>query len=176
MFWLQILTNFIKILREGQTPRQVAGGFALGAIIGLMPVFTLQGMALWFVIFVLDVNLSAAFLAVTLFSLVAYIFDPLFHQLGYLLLVDIDALKGLWAAMYNAPIAPLTRFNNTLVMGSFVAAIVLSFPIFFGMKKFVVAYRTTIGARIEKTRLYQVLSKNFLVVWYQKVRDFGGLS
>jgi len=44
MFWLQILSNFFKILRAGQTPRQVAGGFALGSIVGLSPSFTLQGL------------------------------------------------------------------------------------------------------------------------------------
>ena len=33
MFWLKLVTNFIKIPREGQTPAQVAGGIALGAIL-----------------------------------------------------------------------------------------------------------------------------------------------
>lgn len=173
MFWLNILTNFIKILREGQTPRQVAGGFALGSMVGLSPSLTLQGLAIWLVIFVLDVNLSAAFLAFTLFSLFAFLFDPLFHQLGYLLLVDVEALKGLWTALYNAPIAPLTRFNNTVVLGSFLSAFILAVPVYFGMKRFVVAYRLRIGSRIEQWKIYQVLSKNFLVRWYLKVRDLG---
>jgi len=173
MFWLNILTNFIKILREGQTPRQVAGGFALGSMVGLSPSLTLQGLAIWLVIFVLDVNLSSAFLAFTLFSLFAFLLDPLFHQLGYALLVDVEALKGLWTMLYNAPIAPLTRFNNTVVLGSFLSAFMLAIPVYFGMKRFVVAYRTTIGSRIEQWKIYQVLSKNFLVRWYLKVRDLG---
>ena len=29
MFWLQIVKKFIQILRAGQTPRQLAAGFAL---------------------------------------------------------------------------------------------------------------------------------------------------
>ncbi|MBI3577863.1 MAG: DUF2062 domain-containing protein, partial [Ignavibacteriales bacterium] len=58
----------MKILRAGQSPRQIAGGFALGAIVGLSPSFTLQGLIVWFIIFVLDVNLSAAFLSFTLFT------------------------------------------------------------------------------------------------------------
>ncbi len=176
MFWLQIVSNFIKILREGQTPNQVAGGFALGSVVGLVSGFTLQGLAVWFVIFVLDVNLSAAFLAFTLFSLIAWLLDPAFHQLGYLLLVDTEGLKALWTILYNAPIAPLTRFNNTIVLGSLVGALVLAFPVFSGMKRFVVAYRATIGKRIEQSKIYQVVSKNFLVKWYQRVRDLGGLS
>ncbi len=173
MFWLNILTNFIKILREGQTPRQVAGGFALGSIVGLSPTLTLQGLFLWLIILLLDVNLSAAILAFTLFSLFAYVFDPLFHHLGYFLLVDVESLKGLWTALYNAPIAPLTRFNNTVVLGSFLSAIILAFPVYVGMKKFVVAYRSTIGARIERWKIYQIISKNYLVRWYLKIRDMG---
>ncbi len=35
MFWLQLVSNVLKILRAGQTPRQIAGGFALGSIVGL---------------------------------------------------------------------------------------------------------------------------------------------
>ncbi len=173
MFWINILTNFIKILREGQTPRQVAGGFALGSMVGLSPTLTLQGLFIWLIILILDVNLSAAILAFTLFSLFAYIFDPIFHSLGYFLLVDVEALKGFWTTLYNAPIAPLTRFNNTVVLGGFLSAIVLAFPVYFGMKKFVIAYRSTVGARIERWKVYQVISKSFVVRWYLKIRDLG---
>jgi uncharacterized protein (TIGR03546 family) len=125
---------------------------------------------------VLDVNLSAAFLAFTIFALIAWILDPVFHQIGYFLLVDAETLKGMWTVLYNAPLAPLTRFYNTIVLGSLVGALVLVLPVYVGMKRFVVAYRKTIGARIERSKIYQVISKNFLVQWYQRVRDLGGLS
>jgi hypothetical protein len=101
MFWLKLVSNFIKILREGQTPAQVAGGFALGSILGLSPMLTLQGLLVWLVILVLDVNLSAATLSLLVFSLVAFIFDPVFHHLGYFLLVDVESLKGVWTTLYN---------------------------------------------------------------------------
>jgi uncharacterized protein (TIGR03546 family) len=175
MFWIQFITRFLKILRAGQTPKQIAGGFALGAIVGLSPVLTLQGIVVWLVIFVLDVNLSAAFFAFAFFSLFAYLFDPLFHSLGYLLLVDVSTLRGLWTTLYNAPIAPLSRFYNTVVLGSFITALVCSVPIYFGMKRFVVAYRTHIHARVEKWKIFQILERNSLVKWYVRVRDLGGL-
>ncbi|MEX2115341.1 MAG: TIGR03546 family protein [Bacteroidota bacterium] len=173
MFWLQILSNFIKVLSAGQTPRQVAAGFALGSLAGFSPVLTLQGILVWLIILTFDVNLSAALLAFTLFAFLGYVLDPLFHEFGYVLLVNVDSLRPLWTALYNAPLAPLTRFNNTLVLGSLVGALVLSPAVYFGMKKFVVAYRTHLGARIEKWKIYQVVSKSAFVRWYRRIRDWG---
>ena len=167
MFWLKILKDFIKILREGQTPVQIAGGFALGAIVGLSPVLTLQGIAIWLIILVINVNLSSAILAFTLFSLFAYIFDPLFHSFGYLLLTQIPSLKDFYTSLYNAPIAPLTRFNNTII---------LTIPIFFGMKTFVIQYRTHIGSKVEKWKIYQVIKQSKFIKMYTKIRDLGGLK
>jgi uncharacterized protein (TIGR03546 family) len=112
-------------------------------------------------------------LAFSLFSLFAFVFDPVFHHLGYILLVQTDALSGLWTALYNAPIAPLTRFNNTVVLGSLLTAVILSFPVYFSMSRFVIAYRTTLGARMEQWKIFQILSKNFIVRWYLKIRDLG---
>jgi uncharacterized protein (TIGR03546 family) len=173
MFWLQLVSNFVKILRAGQTPRQVAGGFMLGSLAGLSPVLTLQGLLLWVVILSLDVNLSAAFLAFTLFALIAFLLDPLFHELGYFLLVNMDGLRPFWTALYNAPLAPLTRFNNTLILGSLLGGLVTAPGVYFGMKKFVITYRTHLGSRVEQWKIYQLISKNFLVQWYQKIRDMG---
>jgi uncharacterized protein (TIGR03546 family) len=174
MFWLKIIRDLLKILREGENPAQVAWGAALGSIVGLSPSITLQGLAVWLLILVLNVNLGAVFLAFTLFSLVAWLLDPLFHLLGYTILVDITALRGIWTELYNAPIAPLTRFNNTVVMGSFVAALVMAFPVYLGMKRFVVSYRKHIGAKVEKWRIYQIVKRSVLVRWYERIRDLGG--
>ncbi|MGH2569151.1 MAG: TIGR03546 family protein [Bacteroidota bacterium] len=173
MFWLQLVSNFIKVLRAGQTPRQIAGGFALGSIVGLSPMFTLQGLAIWLIILLLNVNLSAAILSFTVFSLLAYLFDPAFHWLGYQLLVEVQGLQDLWTSLYNAPIAPLTRFNNTVVMGSLVAALAALPVTYFGMKQFVVVYRATLGAKIEQWKVYQIISKNVVVRWYNRIKNLG---
>ncbi len=173
MFWLKILKDFFAILREGQTPRQVAAGFMLGSMIGFSPMLTLQGAAVWLIILLFDVNLGAALLALTLCKLCAYVLDPVFHRLGYEILTNIDGLRPLWTMLYNAPVAPLTRFNNTVVMGSFVCALLLALPIYFGFKRLVIAYRKTIGARVEKMKIYQVIRHSSLVQWYLKLRDLG---
>lgn len=174
MFWLKFVKDILAIFREGQTPRQVAGGFMLGSIIGLSPAMTLQGIIVWLIILVLDVNIGAAVLALTFCSLCAYLFDPFFHWLGYQILVNIDGLRDFWTALYGMPVAPLTRFNNTVVMGSFVVALVLAVPIYFGFKHLVIAYRKNIGARIEKTGIYRALKKSSIVQLYMRIRDLKG--
>jgi uncharacterized protein (TIGR03546 family) len=136
-----------------------------------MPFFTLQGLLLWLVILVFDVNLSATLLAVTLFALFAYIVDPLLHTIGYFLLVDTSSLHGFWTSLYNAPIAPLTRFNNTVVLGSFVAGLLLLLPVYFGMRHFVVAYRTHLHTKVERLKIYQIISKSTLVKWYDRIKN-----
>lgn len=172
MIWLQFISKFLRVLREGQTPAQIAGGFALGAMVGIHPGLTLQMMFLWLVIFMLNVNMSAAFLGVSVFALMAYLFDPFFHSLGYLLLVnDVAWLQESYRWMFNAPIAPLTRFYNTVVMGSFATGFLLFLPAYFGIKKFVVFYRESFHQTVEQWKIYQIVSKSKLYNWYVTVRD-----
>jgi uncharacterized protein (TIGR03546 family) len=174
MFWLTLVRDLIKILRAGQSPWQVAGGFALGTILGLSPMLTLQGVVVWLVILVLNVNLTAALLGITLCTFIAWLLDPLFHWLGYQILVNIDMLQGFWTTLYNAPVAPLTRFNNTVVMGSFVFALAAFIPITWGMRRLLLAYRARLGSKVERWKVYQVLQRSALVRWYQRLRDLGG--
>ena len=174
MFWLKLLKNFLQVLQEGQTPNQIAWGFALGSIAGLSPHFTLQILFVWLIIFLLDINLSAAFLGATVFAIIAFLFDRIFHAFGFALLT-IDGLRGFYTTLYNAPIAPLTKFNNTVVMGSFIAAIILVIPVYFGMKIFVIKYRLHLHDKIVKWKIYQIIKRSTLYGFYEKVRSLGGL-
>jgi uncharacterized protein (TIGR03546 family) len=175
MFWFNFIKSFIKVLADGQTPKQIAWGFALGSIIGLSPMFTLQGLVIWLIILVLDVNLSAALVAVTCFKIIAYLFDPAFHALGFFILTQIDFLKGFYTFLYNAPLAPLTRFNNTVVMGSFLTAILLLVPIYFGMKYFVIKYRENIHEKMKRWKIYKIIDQSKFINYYRKIRSLGGI-
>jgi uncharacterized protein (TIGR03546 family) len=176
MFWLKFIRDFLKVLADGQTPRQIAWGFALGSVIGLSPMFTLQGLVIWIIILILDVNLSSALVAVTLFKILAYLFDPAFHAFGYFLLTGIEPLKGFYTLLYNAPLAPLTKFNNTVVIGSFIAALILLLPVYFGMKYFVIEYRKRIHDKMKKWKVYQIINQSKFVGYYKKIRNLGGLN
>jgi hypothetical protein len=92
MFFLQFISTFIKVMRAGASPAQIAGGFALGSLIGLMPFLTLQSVIIFCIIFLLNVNLSAATFAIFVASFGAFLLDPLFHHLGFYMLTGIAAL------------------------------------------------------------------------------------
>lgn len=174
MFWLNFISQFIKAMRAGQTPRQIAGGFSLGFVIGLMPFWTLQGVAVFLIMFFVNVNLASGTLAILICSFLTYLLDPLFHHLGYFLLTGIPALQGIWESLYNLPIAPLSRFNNTVVLGSFVVGLVSFVPVFFGMKKFVLVYRSHLEDRIKKWKIVKFIQGSKLYQLYEKIRDLGG--
>ncbi len=176
MFWLKILKDLISILREGQTPRQIAWGFALGIIVGLSPVFTIQGVIVWILILVLDVNSGAAAISFVLFKFIAYLLDPLFHTFGFFILTQIETLYGSYTTFYNMPLSPLTRFNNTVVMGSFISALILMIPGYFAMRFFIIKYREKIYSKIKNKKWFKVIKHSLIVRYYEKVRDLGGLS
>ncbi len=176
MFWLKFISKFIKVLRAGESPGLIAGGFTMGFVVGLTPFWTLQNIVILIIVILTKVNLSAAFFSIFLFSFVAYLFDPLFHNLGYFLLAQVEALNGLWTTFYNMPIAPLTRFYNTIVAGSLLTAIIMAFPVYFLGKNGIVSYRKTLGPKVENSKLVKAVRGTGLYKWYAKLRDMGWTS
>ncbi|MCA9743720.1 MAG: TIGR03546 family protein [Deferribacteres bacterium] len=169
MFWLSFISDFFRALRSGQEPGQVSAGFSIGYLIGLMPFFSLQTVLLFALLFLLNVNLAAGFVAIFIAGFVAWLLDPLIHSLGFWVLVEIPALHGLWESLYNLPIAPLTRFYNTVSMGSILIGIITVWPVFWGMKKLVINYRDRIEARIKKWKIVQAVKSSKLYGWYEKI-------
>ena len=170
MFGLEILAKLFKILRAEDTPNQIASGFFLGMIIGLTPFLTVHNMVIILLVFILKVNVGSVLFAFALFSGFAYIFDPLFHSFGYYILVDITSLHGFLVTLFNIPIIALSRYNNTVVMGSLVVSIILILPVFFFMKYFVKYYREHIDARLQKLKIIQIVKTSKFYKIYEKIR------
>jgi len=128
MLILQFLAKLFKILRSAASPNQIAAGFVLGMIIGFTPFWSLHNLLIIILIFILNVNIATAIFSFAIFSGVAYLFDPWIHDFGYYLLVDVTALNVVWTAMYNIPVIALSRFNNTIVLGSLIISLILTIP------------------------------------------------
>jgi uncharacterized protein (TIGR03546 family) len=170
MIFLKLLSKFVKVLRSAASPAQIAGGFILGMTIGFVSLRSLFAAVIILLIIILNVNITAAIFAALLFRLIAFLVDPFLHSLGYWLLVDVSAFTKAWTYLYNLPIFPYTRFNNTVVMGSLIVTIVLLHPVFWGMRVLIRNYREKYEERIKKWKIIKVLggSKFF--------RFLGGLK
>ena len=173
MLWMRVLGWVLRALREGPTPRQLSGGFALGAAMGLIPGWPLQVWLLLLLILILRVNVAMVLAGAVVGGALGLLLDPLIDPLGGWLLQDIGALQGLWTALYNSPPWALTRFNNTVVMGSTALSLAL-IPILFVLgARAVTAYRERLLARMSSMRWVQWIMGSRLYGIFLKLQSLG---
>jgi uncharacterized protein (TIGR03546 family) len=152
---------------------QIAAGIACGFILGMTPALSLQTLLVFLIVFFFRVQFGAATLAAFFFKFIAYLLDPTFHAVGSSVL-EIPALQGLFTSLYNMPIVPLTRFNNTIVMGSGVVTII-AFPFVFLLSRaMILKYRVTILVRIQQTKFWKAVKATSLYEWYYKYDKLYG--
>lgn len=170
MFWLNFIFKLIKTLHSGEEPHHMAAGFALGSIIGLTPFLSLHNLFVFIIILTLNVSISAAFFGIFFFGCFSYMFDAQFHDLGYFLLVKVEFLKPIWTYLYNIPIAPLSRFYNTVVLGSLMVSLITLFPVYWGFKQVVKCYRANFAAKVDQLKIMKIIQGNNLYQIYQKIK------
>lgn len=170
---LKQIFGLIRLLNSETGHNQIAAGVACGFILGMTPILSLQSLFVFIAIFFFRVQAGAAFISAFFFAFIAWIFDPLFHQFGSFVLTT-PPLQGLWTSLYNMPLVPLTRFNNSVVMGSGVVAI-LAFPfIFWGTKVLVIKYRETVVARVRSTKYWKAIQATAIYRWYYTYENLYG--
>lgn len=128
LLWL--LRNLLYLrtaIKSTDTPRMLAVSVAMGMVLGMVPKGNLLAVALVMVILAFRVNVAVAMVSALAFSLIGPLTDPLTHRLGHWVLTR-PALWPHWAQLYELPLAPWTRFNNTVVMGSILLGAGLFYP------------------------------------------------
>jgi uncharacterized protein (TIGR03546 family) len=153
---LRTLKSLLLAFHGGGEPRHLAAGFALGAALGLVPKGNLFAAGFFLLFFLFNVDKGMAFLSAAAFTALAYLIDPVAHRLGFLML-KAGALHGLWTALYDLPIVPLTRFNNTVVLGNLLLAIVFYLPLYYGFLKAQKHYDLHLRARVESLAIVKAL-------------------
>lgn len=166
---LKLIQSIIKTLHSAGTPGQVAAGMALGSALGLTPLMNLHNLVILSILVLLNVSFGGGMLGWMLFVPIGFLFDPLFDSLG-LTLLTAPSLRPWWTEWTNTPVLPFTDFNNTVVLGSFVAWLVLAVPIFFAARYGVAKYRATIGERVRQSRFYKALTASQAYNLYKMFR------
>ena len=146
---MQFLLKLFKALNSAQTPWQVTFAITLGMVGGLTPLSGIQTVAIFFLAFLLNIHLGLFFASSAFFAGIGYLFDPMFERIGYVLLTS-EGLNGLWTAWYNNGLMRLSYFNNTLVLGSTVVALVAAAPLYFLLGWSISHYREVLGSVLSK--------------------------
>ena len=154
---IKLIQSLFGALHSEGTPGQLAAGIVLGSFLGLTPLINVHNALIFAALVLLNVSFAGGMLGWALFIPFGFLLDPLFDWIGHSLLLA-PALRGVWTSFYNMPIVPLTNFNNTVVLGSFVFALLLALPLFFAMRWGVTRYRATIGERVRQSRFYKAVT------------------
>ncbi len=165
---IELIANLLKILNSETEPIQISLALCLSMVLGLTPLFSPHNLLVLFAVCVIRVNISAFLLGWALFSGIAWVADPLFHALGTLVLTE-PSLQTLWTALYNASAFRLTRFNNTLVMGSLFSAILLFIPLLLLLNRLILAYREHLLTLIGKSRFMQIFKASKIYDIYKSL-------
>ena len=153
---IKLIQSLFGALHSEGTPGQLAAGIVLGSFLGLTPLVNLHNAVIFAALVLLNVSFAGGLLGWAVFVPVGFLLDPLFDWIGHSLLLA-PSLRGLWTSLSNTPIIPLTNFNNTVVLGSLVFAMVFALPLFFATRLGVVRYRATIGERVRQSKWYRAI-------------------
>lgn len=168
MTMINSLAKLLKVLNSETDPAQISLAISFSMLSGLLPFFSPANIAVLLIVFVLRVNLSAYFLGTAFFSGIAYLLDPAFNLIG-LAVLTARPLEGLWTAMYNSTIWRIQKFNNSILMGSLVFAILFFIPLYFLSNLAIRRYRDYALSWLKKTRIMQMITTSRLYAAYRKV-------
>lgn len=158
---LKAVARLLAVLGSETAPGQIALGAVLGMVAGLTPLGSVHNLVVLFLLLVLRANLPTFVVAWGVCSGIAYLADPAFDALG-LSLLTAGPLTGFWTFLYNLPGARLTRFNNSVVLGSLAASLALAVPAYLVCVAAVVRYRERFLARVRSLRIVQAITASRL--------------
>jgi len=155
---ISFFARIIVALNSNSRPGELASGAAFGFWLALIP----GGNLLWTILFVtaffLKHNLAAVLLCLAGFRLIVPAADPLLDRLGAVIL-EHPALQDFFTSLYNIPLMPWMRFNNTIVMGGFLTGLLLWLPLFLLVLFLVKLYRKKIASKLADSKLIRRLKK-----------------
>jgi uncharacterized protein (TIGR03546 family) len=170
---LRQLFKFFKLLNSDTATQSLAWGMALGCVLGFSPFLSLQTFLVFAICFIFRVQLGAAFFSAFFFKIIAFLIDPLADILGKQVL-ESPMLRETFVTMYNMPLVPLTRFNNSIVMGSGIIGFALAIPLFFGFKFFIMKYRQNVVTKFKDTKLWKLWTTTVFYKWYSHYDELYG--
>jgi len=155
---IKALARLIVAINANSRPAEIAVGAAFGVLLALVPGGNLLWYAFFVIAFLVKINLAAMFLVMGLVRLAAPLADPALDALGWFVL-NLPQLQPAFTALTRLPVVPWTRFNDTVVMGGFLAGLALGAPVVLLTLFLVRLYRRRLRERIAASRLAKAIAK-----------------
>jgi|tagenome__1003787_1003787.scaffolds.fasta_scaffold20677511_1 uncharacterized protein (TIGR03546 family) len=123
------LRKFCRSLLASHAPEQLALGFTIGMIIGLVPKGNLIALSLCVLLFSMRCNKGLGLAVAVLFSCMGPWTDPFAHRLG-LAALNFEPIQATYASIFKLPLGPWFGFDNTVVTGSLLMGLYLAYPVY----------------------------------------------
>ena len=123
------LRKFCRLLLASNAPEQLALGFTIGMVIGLVPKGNLIALSLCVLLFSIRCNKGLGLAAAVVFSFVGPWTDPFAHRVG-LAALSWQPIQATYASIFKLPLGSWLGFNNTVVTGSLLIGLYLAYPVY----------------------------------------------
>jgi uncharacterized protein (TIGR03546 family) len=126
---IAVLRKLCRMLLASKSPEQLAFGFTIGMVIGLVPKGNLIALSLCVLLFSMRCNKGLGLVAAIAFSFVGPWTDSFAHRLGFAAL-NFQPLQATYASIFNQPLGPWLGFQNTVVTGSLLLGLYVAYPVY----------------------------------------------
>lgn len=167
---ISMILKLVKALNSDLGPWQIAIAGALAMVIGLTPLWSVHNLVILLLAFVLRVHLASFFLFWALFTGLAYLLDPWFHQIG-LYWLSQASLNGFWTKLYQQDMWQVVHFNRSITLGSLIVTLLAFVPTALLLRWAIIRYRATLMPWLNKLKLVQLLKGSRGYQLYQRVND-----
>lgn len=159
---LKAIAKLLGAISSNTRPGAIAHAVSCGVLLGFMP----KDNLLWYILFIfilfMNIQRGAYALSILLGAVLTVFLDPLFDSVGYSILT-VESMKPYYASLLDIPFVAFTKFNNTVVMGSFVCGVAAYIPLYVLARLFVWAWRKYLAEKVRKLKIAAVL-KNIPLV------------
>ena len=159
---LKAIAKLLGAISSNTRPGAIAHAVSCGVLLGFMP----KDNLLWYILFIfilfMNIQRGAYALSILLGAAFTVFLDPLFDSVGYSILT-VESMKPYYASLLDIPFVAFTKFNNTVVMGSFVCGVAAYIPLYVLARLFVWAWRKYLAGKVRKLKIAAVL-KNIPLV------------
>ena len=152
------ISNLLKSFNSTVNPGEIAHAFSCGAILGLMPKDNLFWYLVFLFILFIRINKPSYLIMILVGAAISPAFDSLFDNVGYWFLT-IPAFSSFFGTLLDIPFVAFTKFNNSVVMGSFLCGILFYVPIYFFGRFLIFIWRKYAASFIKNSKVYKLINQ-----------------